>query len=69
LGSLLLEEVEFLIVIWVSSVILFANVVRALIKEMIMLTTDKVLYVICNEEGSISNVSVLDLHKYYPDLI
>jgi len=57
LGLLLLKKAEFLIVIWVSPVTLFANIVGALVKEIITLTIDKVLYVVCNEGGSISNVS------------
>jgi len=57
LGLLLLKKAEFLIVIWVSPVTLFANIVGALVKEIITLTIDKVLYVVCNEGGSIPNVS------------
>ena len=57
LGLLLLKKAEFLIVIWVSPVTLFANIVGALVKEIITLTIDKVLYVVYNEGGSISNVS------------
>jgi len=57
LGLLLLKKAEFLIVIWISPVTLFANIVGALVKEIITLTIDKVLYVVCNEGGSIPNVS------------
>jgi len=52
-----LEETKFLIVIWVSPVTLFANIARVLVKKVIILTTDKALCIVCNEGGSIPNVS------------
>ena len=57
LGSLLLEEAELLVMTRVSSIISFADIISTLVEEMVMLTTDKALCVVCNEGGCIPKVS------------
>ena len=57
LGSLWLEEAELFVMTRVSSITSFANIISVLVEEMVTLTTDKALCVVCNEGGRIPRVS------------
>ena len=57
LGSSWLEEAELFVITRVSLVISFADIISALVEEMVTLTTDKALCIVCNEGGCIPRVS------------
>jgi len=48
-SKLWLEEAELFVMTRVSLIISFADIISALVKKMVMLTTDKALCVVCNE--------------------
>ena len=52
-----LEEAELFVMIRVSSIISFTDIISTLVEEMVTLTTDKALCVVCNERGCIPRVS------------
>jgi len=54
--SVFLEKTELLIVSWVLSSTFLAFIIWALIKEVVISTTDKALNVICDEWGSVSRL-------------
>ena len=56
LGLLWLEEAELFVITRVSSITSFADIISALVKEMVTSTTDKALCVVCNEGGRIPRV-------------
>jgi len=56
-GSSWLEEAELLVMTRVSSITSFADIISVLVKEMVTLTTDKVLCIVCNEGGCTPKVS------------
>ena len=57
LGSSWLEEAEFFVMTRVSLIASFVDIISALVEEMVTSTTDKALYVVCNEGGRIPRVS------------
>ena len=57
LGSSWLEEAELFIMTRVFLITSFADIISALIEEMVTSTTDKALCVVCNEEGHIPRIS------------
>ena len=57
LGSSWLEEAELFVMTRVFLITSFADIISALIEEMVTLTTDKALCVVCNEGGHIPRVS------------
>ena len=57
LGSSWLKKAELFVMTRVSSIISFADIISALVEEMVTSTTDKALCVVCNEEGHIPRVS------------
>ena len=57
LGSSWLKEAEIFVMTRVSSITSFADVISALVEEMVTSTTDKALCVVCNEGGRIPRVS------------
>ena len=57
LGSSWLEEAELFVMTRVFLITSFADIISALIEEMVTSTTDKALCVVCNEGGHIPRVS------------
>ena len=57
LGLSWLEEAELFVMTRVSLITSFADIISALVKEMVISTTDKALCVVCNEGGRIPRVS------------
>ena len=57
LGSSWLEEAELFVMTRVSSITSFADIISALVEEMVTSTTDKALCVVCNEGERIPRVS------------
>ena len=57
LGSLWLEEAELSVMTRVSLITSFADIISTLVKEIVTLTIDKALCVICNEREHIPRIS------------
>ena len=54
--SIFLEKTELLVVFWILSSTFLAFIIWALIKEVVIFTTDKALNVVCDEWGSVSRL-------------